>query len=306
MNPSPGYKYSSANQVCRLKKSLYGLKQAPRSWFENFLTTILGAGFTQSISDYSLFLYRSSSASLINNQTAGQVTKTTLKPSEVVHGIPTLLFTMEEREDFAREEGLHQAIIVKVSPNAPDLQDLRTILPKLFGVKGQCLIGLLAQRQLLIRLDHYDDFVICLTRSVTYFTSKEKEHQVRVFPWTIRCNPKEETHMAAVWISFPSLPPELFARRALMSIAATVGKPIAIDKATQLRSRPSTARVKVILDILEKHPEQIRLKYVDEGTGKIVEQLQQVTYDNLPLYCNHCKHQGHDESNCRILLGKNE
>lgn len=110
--------------------------------------------------------------------------------------------------------------------------------------------------------------------------------------------------MAAVWISLSSLPPELFARRALMSIAAAVGKPISIDKATQLRSRPSTVRVKVILNILDKHPEQIRLKYVDGGTGKIVEQLQQVTYDNLPLYCNQCKHQGHDEYTCRILLGK--
>jgi len=244
-------------------------------------------------------------ASLINNQTAGQVTKTTLKPSEVVHGIPTLLFTMEEREDFAREEGLHQAIVVKVSPNAPQLQELRTILPKQFGVKGHCLIGLLAQRQILVRLDQYEDFVICLARSVSYFSNKGKEHQVRVFPWTIGYNPKEETSMAAVWISFPSLPPELFARRALMSIAAAVGKPIAIDKATQLRSRPSTARVKVILNILDKHPEQIRLKYIDGGTGKIVEQLQQVTYDNLPLYCNQCKHQGHDEYTCRILLKKN-
>ncbi|KAF3652257.1 hypothetical protein FXO38_16188, partial [Capsicum annuum] len=36
MNPPPGYKHSSPNQVCRLKKSLYGLKQAPHSWFEKF------------------------------------------------------------------------------------------------------------------------------------------------------------------------------------------------------------------------------------------------------------------------------
>ncbi|WMV49159.1 hypothetical protein MTR67_042544 [Solanum verrucosum] len=61
MNPPPGYKYIKLNQVGRLKKSLYGLKQAPRSWFGKFRTTILGAGFTQSSSDYSLFLRRTTS-----------------------------------------------------------------------------------------------------------------------------------------------------------------------------------------------------------------------------------------------------
>ncbi|KAG5619097.1 hypothetical protein H5410_018921 [Solanum commersonii] len=37
-------------------------------------------------------------------------------------------------------------------------------------------------------------------------------------------------------------------------------KPIAIDKASQIKSRPSTARVKVILDLMEKLPNRIRLR----------------------------------------------
>nr|XP_016471775.1 PREDICTED: uncharacterized protein LOC107793842 isoform X4 [Nicotiana tabacum] len=48
--------------------------------------------------------------------------------------------------------------------------------------------------------------------------------------------------MAAVWITLPNLSPDLFARRALMSIAEDAGKPIAIDKATQAKTRPCTAR----------------------------------------------------------------
>ena len=61
MNPPPRYKYIKLNQVYRLKKYLYGLKQTPRSSFENFCTTILGAGFTQSSSDYLLLLRRTTS-----------------------------------------------------------------------------------------------------------------------------------------------------------------------------------------------------------------------------------------------------
>jgi len=36
-----------------------------------------------------------------------------------------------------------------------------------------------------------------------------------------------------------------------------------------------------------------------------VEQFQKFVYDNLPFYCNYCKHQGHNESECQLLLVNN-
>lgn len=107
-----------------------------------------------------------------------------------------------------------------------------------------------------------------------------------------------------VWISLPNLSPDLFVMPSLLSIASAVGKPIAIDKATQTKSRPSTARVKVILDLLDKHPNRVRLQSVDTISGKVLEVFQEIVYDNLPLYCNCCKHQGHDETTCRRLQKK--
>ncbi|WMV06725.1 hypothetical protein MTR67_000110 [Solanum verrucosum] len=53
--------------------------------------------------------------------------------------------------------------------------------------------------------------------------------------------------------------------------ASAVGKPIAIDKATQIKSRPSTVRVNVILDLMEKLPNRIRLQFVDGKFGKLIE-----------------------------------
>lgn len=48
---------------------------------------------------------------------------------EYVHGEPTVSFTTEERQEFVMEEGLHQATVIKLSPGAPDLKELRVLLP---------------------------------------------------------------------------------------------------------------------------------------------------------------------------------
>ncbi|WMV19716.1 hypothetical protein MTR67_013101 [Solanum verrucosum] len=153
------------------------------------------------------------------------VPKTQLKSIKYVHGEPTLQFTFKELGEFATEEGLYQAIVMKFSYGAPEIQELRSILPEQFAIKG--------------------------------------------------------------------LPTSLFARKSFLSIASAAGRLIAIDKATQVRSRPSTARVKVELDLLDKHPKRIKLQYLDEESSKILKHFQEIVYDNLPLYCTNCKHQGH-------------
>ena len=53
-----GYRASTPNKVCKLKKSLYGLKQAPRQWFAKLSSTLCAYGFVKSYADYSLFTYR--------------------------------------------------------------------------------------------------------------------------------------------------------------------------------------------------------------------------------------------------------
>ena len=61
MHQPPGYSHPSfPNHVCKLKKALYGLKQAPRAWFSRLSTRLIELGFHGSLSDTSLFIYKSS------------------------------------------------------------------------------------------------------------------------------------------------------------------------------------------------------------------------------------------------------
>jgi hypothetical protein len=55
----PGFVDPAApDHVCLLQKSLYGLKQAPRAWHQRFFGFVQQTGFTASISDTSLFVYK--------------------------------------------------------------------------------------------------------------------------------------------------------------------------------------------------------------------------------------------------------
>ena len=55
----PGFVDPAApDHVCLLQRSLYGLKQAPRAWYQRFASYIRQLGFTASVSDVSLFVYK--------------------------------------------------------------------------------------------------------------------------------------------------------------------------------------------------------------------------------------------------------
>ncbi|XP_070040337.1 uncharacterized protein [Nicotiana tomentosiformis] len=232
---------------------------------------------------------------------AAVLSKVELFPVKLVHGESTIVFSMEEFNQLTREEGVNQAVVVKFSYGKPELQEIRKNFPSQFDVQGRGNVGQLEYRHLLVRFDLYNDYVQFLSRSTGYRKSKGDGYFFRTFSWTLGFNPKEETSMAVVWISFLGLPPNCFGNRSLMSIASVVGKDIAVDKATQERTRPSATRVKVILYLLDKHPKKVKLLVVDRISVKTIVHYQEVMYDNLPKYCTYCKHQGHDEKVCRVM-----
>ena len=55
MTLPPGFRTSTTNKVCKLRKSLHGLKQAPRQWFAKLPSVALSCRHTKSKQDYCVF-----------------------------------------------------------------------------------------------------------------------------------------------------------------------------------------------------------------------------------------------------------
>ncbi|KAH0636684.1 hypothetical protein KY289_036599 [Solanum tuberosum] len=74
-------------------------------------------------------------------------------------------------------------------------------------------------------------------------------------------------------------------------MASAVGQPLDVDRATYDKTRPSTARVKVEVNLLRILSKRIRVQFNDLVTGEITNVWQKIR----------CKHQGHREADCRTL-----
>ncbi|PHU19617.1 hypothetical protein BC332_10768 [Capsicum chinense] len=83
-----------------------------------------------------------------------------------VNGIPRVKWTEEEVDRMNVIEGLQFAVVGKFSYGWPDFDNLRIQLPKQLNIKGDCKIGLLRNRLILMRFDRTEDFVKALDKNI--------------------------------------------------------------------------------------------------------------------------------------------
>lgn len=121
-----------------------------------------------------------------------------------------------------------------------------------------------------------------------YINYKKWTYTVRTLKWDLMFDPEKETTTTIAWTLFPSFPAYFFGKEVIFSLAATVGKPLHVDLATQNQTRPSCVRVKVEVDLLKDFPERINV-----GTQKKSEEVEEVwitiNYDYVHKYCKNCK-----------------
>ncbi|KAL0912359.1 hypothetical protein M5K25_018325 [Dendrobium thyrsiflorum] len=178
-------------------------------------------------------------------------------------------------------------LVGKFMLRRPNLDVIRKFFPNL-KLSGSFHIGLLDPRHISIHLTNDLDYSRIFSRRAYYVQGC----QMRLLKWSPDFDVNKESPIAPVWISFPNLRLHFFNSQILFGLASIFGKPLQTDQATASISRPSVARVLVELDISKKHPDEIWLGSELNGY------FQKVDFENLPIFCSHCKMHGHGLKEC--------
>lgn len=209
-----------------------------------------------------------------------------------------MLWEQSEIEQMIINENFQYAVIGKFSYGLPEIQDLSKLLPKQCELKGDCKIGLLSSRHVVIRATLLEDYVHLLLKSTFYIMQLNVSYPMRTLKWDPMFN-VEETSIAIAWISFPSVPSNFFGKEAFFSLVVTVGKPFQVDMIIYNQIRPRCASVKVEVDLLSEFPKRIKIG-IKKFEGKVMEKWIRIKYDYVPKYRKTCMIQAHDEEQCYV------
>lgn len=100
-----------------------------------------------------------------------------------------------------------------------------------------------------------------------------------------------------IWLKLPNLPIPWCSQRSISIIASTIGKPLYVDSATELRGRLSYARCCVEVSIEDDLKDSVPLYEEGKSTPCM---RQQVIYDWKPQKCMQCMTFGHTERTCQL------
>lgn len=123
---------------------------------------------------------------------------------------------------------------------------------------------------------------------------------MKIQKWTTKFKPEEDTTLTSVWINLPDLPWHFYKWAALCRIVSPIGIPIVMDKATLSKTRPTTAKMRVEIDLTKTLVHEVAVE-IRNSIWEMEVFIQKIEYETIPLFCFHCKIQGYFNENCRVL-----
>ncbi|KAH0752210.1 hypothetical protein KY285_005358 [Solanum tuberosum] len=88
-----------------------------------------------------------------------------MKKIDIIDGVPVVKWTEQEVTRMNVIENLQYAIVGKFSYGWPEVSELRDLIPKQCGIKGDCKIGFLRNRHILMRFELVEDFINIMSKN---------------------------------------------------------------------------------------------------------------------------------------------
>ncbi|OIT30842.1 hypothetical protein A4A49_27518 [Nicotiana attenuata] len=165
---------------------------------------------------------------------------------EIINGKPVVTFTKEEHDLLA--ETCKWTLIGYFCRNRPQIDKIRANFTRIMPTKGQVKIGAKDSKHVFIDAENEEDYK--LIASYNYVQLSEG-HSMKIQRWTPNFKPNKNTSMALVWINLPGLPWHYYEWATLCRIVGPIGTPIVMDKATQTKTRPTTTKMRIEIDLLK-------------------------------------------------------
>lgn len=210
-----------------------------------------------------------------------------------------VVFTKEEHDILT--ETCRWTIIGKFSRVRPAIDIIKAEFNRTIQLKGTAKIGAFDLKHVFIDVEYEEDFENLSSRNYIHL---EGDYIMQLQKWTPFFKPNKRSSFAPVWITLPDLSWKFFEWDALRRNLDPIRYPLAMDKATSTKSRPTTAKIRVELDLAKPRSREVLVE-IRNYIGYLETFTQKVEYEDLPAYCNHCKIQGHSDEKCRILLQRN-
>lgn len=96
-----------------------------------------------------------------------------------LHGEPIVQWEQIEVDQMVINENIQYAVVEKISYEWPEIEELRKLIPKYCELKGECKIGLLSNRHVLIRATLMKNYVHLLSKPAFYIMHRNKTFPMR-------------------------------------------------------------------------------------------------------------------------------
>lgn len=215
------------------------------------------------------------------------------------NGMPAVIFKASEYYGVMADE-CRYTIVGRFSKTRPQIDKIRSQFKEKVKIKGSSKIGVFDNYNVFIDLTNEEDF-----KSVWFKRVIEiDEAQMWLQKWSPDFKPEEDLPIAPAWVLLPGLPFHLHTWHYIKQLLNSVGTPLTLDAATNGRTRPSMAKIRVEVNLLKPLPESVWVG-LECDDAPLKGYVQKLEYEGVPKYCKHCRKIGHYVKECRILEREN-